>query len=143
MKYYTITNHHFHAKEGINKEQCLDFHYNGRHGKHDSLKWNEGSDLPEQKMSVKSAKFSLCSGGQLRGNSLDEMLDDYFERVASKTFAYVTRAYGVYEMNANEFRQFLKQFGYFTSESGKNNGLIKIKAKDESQTMLQWLAARV
>jgi hypothetical protein len=143
MKHYTITNYHFHAKEGINKEQCLDFHYNGRHGTHDNLKWNEGSDLPEQKISVKSAKFSLCAGGQLKGNSLNEMLNDYFARVASKIFAYVTKTYEVYEMNAHEFREFLKIFTYFTKESGQNNGAIKIKAKDESKIMLQWLAARV
>lgn len=142
MKHYTITNYHFHTKEGINKQQCLDFYYNGRHGKHDNLKWNEGSDLPEQKISVKSAKFSLCAGGQLQGNNLSEMLNDYFARVASTIFAYVTRAYEVYEMNACEFREFLNLFTYFTRESSKNKGSIKIKAKDESADMLKWLAAR-
>lgn len=143
MRYYQITNHHFHEKEGINKEQCLDFHYNGRHGKHDNLKWYEGSDLPEQHISVKSAKFSLCAGGQLAGDSLLEMLDDYFARVASEIFAYVTKSYEVFEMNAVEFRAFLIEFGYFSRESSSNNGKIKIKAKDESKAMLKWLSERV
>lgn len=140
MTHYTIINHHFHAKEGINKEQCLDYHYNGRHGKHDNLKWNEGSDLPEQKMSVKSAKFSLCAGGQLAGATITEMIADYFNRVASTVFAYVTKTYEVYEMNANEFKDFLEVFGYLSYES--SNHKIKIKAKDESQIMLKWLSER-
>lgn len=143
MKTYTIINLHLHEKEGINKEQCLDEYYNHRHGKHDNLKWCEGSDLPEQKMSVKSAKFSLCAGGQLVGNTLNEMLNDYFTRVASTVFAYVTKDYRVYEMNATEFREFLETFTYFTLESGKNKKTIKIKAKDESKIMLQWFRERV
>ena len=143
MKYYQITNYHFHEKEGVNKEQCLDFYYNGRHGKHDNLKWYEGSDLPEQHISVKSARFSLCAGGQLIGSDLLEMLDDYFARVASQTFAYVTKAYEVYEMNATEFRAFLVEFGYFERESSKNGGKLKIKAKSESKAMLAWFSERV
>ena len=141
---YCITNHHFFAgNEGMNKEQCLDFYYNGRHGKHDNLKWDEGSDLPEQHISVKSARFSLCAGGQLIGSDLLEMLNDYFARVASQTFAYVTKAYEVYEMNATEFRAFLIEFGYLEKESSRNGGKLKIKAKSESKAMLAWFSERV
>ena len=142
MLHYTIINHHFHAKEGINKEQCLDYHYNRRHGNHDNLKWNEGSDIPEQHISVKSAKFSLCAGGQLAGETIKEMIDDYFARVASLVFAYVTKNYEVYEMNATEFRAFLEQFAYISRESETNGGKSKIKAKSESKAMLEWLRAR-
>ena len=141
MTTYTIINYGFHAKEGINKEQCLDYHYNRRHGRHDNLKWNEGSDLPEQHISVKSAKFSLCAGGQLAGDTMQEMISDYFARVASLIFAYVTKDYKVYEMNASEFREFLEKFGYLSYESDTKK--IKIKAKSESKMMLEWFEARV
>lgn len=142
MTTYTIINYNFHDKEGINKEQCLDYHLNGRHGKHDNLKWNEGSDIPEQKMSVKSAKFSLCAGGQLQGNDINEMITDFFNRVASTVFAYVTKNYEVYEMNATEFKEFLEQFGYLSYESGHHDK-IKIKAKSESKMMIEWFKTRV
>ena len=142
MKHYSITNHHFTAKNGINKEQCLDYHYNGRHGNHDNLKWYEGSDIPEQKISVKSEKFSLTSGGQLKGDNLTEMLNDYFARVASVIFAYVTNDYQVYEMNATEFREFLENFTRLEKDSTKNGGKIKVRAKTESQEMLAWLYSR-
>lgn len=135
---YSITNYHFfETNEGINKEQCLDFHYNGKHDKHDNLPWNEGSDLPEQRMSVKSAKFSLCSYGQLNGDGFEAKLDDFFARVASIRFAYITKEYVVYEMNATEFRMFLERFSYL-SEVKKSGG--KIKGKGESKIMLEWLA---
>ena len=142
MTHYNITNHHFHNNNGINKEQCLDFHLNGRHGKHDNLRWYEGSDLPEQKMSVKSARFSLTAGGQLRGESLEEMLTDFFARVASERFAYVTETYTVYEMNATEFREFVLTFGTIEKDSSKNGGRKKIKAKSESQKMIEWFEMR-
>lgn len=143
MKHYHIINYHFNTNEGINKEQCLDEFFNKRHGKHDNLKWNEGSDLPEQKMSVKSARFSLCAGGQLKGETLSEMITDYFARVASIVFAYVTKEYAVYEMNATEFREFLEKFATLERESSKNGGKIKVKAKSESKAMIQWLTERV
>ena len=143
MKHYTIINHHFHDKEGINKEQCLDYYYNGRHGKHDNAKWYVTSDIPEQSISVKSEKFSLCAGGQLAGETIAEMIDDYFTRVASLVFAYITKNYEVYEMNAQEFREFLEQFSYISRESTSNGGKTKIKAKSESKAMIKWLEARV
>ena len=142
MTHYNIINHHFHNNNGINKEQCLDFYLNGRHGKHDNLRWYEGSDLPEQRMSVKSARFSLTAGGQLKGESLEEMLTDFFARVASERFAYVTETYTVYEMNATEFREFMLTFGAIEKDSAKNGGRKKIKAKSESQRMIEWFEMR-
>ena len=141
IRYY-ITNHHFFdGNEGINKEQCLDFHFNGRCGKHDNEPFDKGSDLPEQRMSVKSAKFSLCSYGMLRGESFEEMLDDFFARVASTSFAYVTKTYEVYEMDAVEFREFLGLFSYASHDyNGKGS---KIKGRSESKKMLLWLSERV
>ena len=120
----------------------MDFFHNGRISKHENLKWDEGSDLPEQNMSVKGARFSLCAGGQLKGKNIHEMLNDYFARVASTRFAYVTCDYVAYEMDAKEFRMFLECFGTLEKESTKNGGKIKVKAKSESAEMLKWLEER-
>lgn len=143
MTHYTIEHHEFHTNNGINKERCLEYYLTGKPGKHDNLKWYEGSDIPEYNLSVKSAKFSLCSGGHLRGESLGEMLDDFFARVASTRFAYVTVTYEVYEMDKREFREFLEMFGTLSRESTSNGGKTKIKGKHESKAMLEWFALRV
>ena len=142
MKAYAITAIRTHKNEGINKQQSMDFFHNGRTGRHDNLKWYETSDLPEQSMSVKSARFSLCAGGQLKGKNIQEMLDDYFARVASIKFTYVTCDYVAYEMDAKEFRAFLECFGTLEKESTQNGGKIKVKAKSESKEMLKWLKER-
>ena len=72
---------------------------------------------------------------------MHEMISDYFARVASLIFAYVTKDYQVYEMNASEFKEFLEKFGYLSYESDTKK--IKIKAKSESKAMLEWFKARV
>ena len=143
MKHFKIENVALHQKTGINKEWALSLHFLGYcPTKHDKTPWNVGSDIEPLKISVKSDRFSLTAGGQLRGQSKAEMLDDYFNRVASKVFAYVTKSYEVYEMNPAEFKEFLEQFGYISRESSSNGGKTKIKAKDESRAMLAWLAER-
>ena len=143
MTHYTIINHHFHEKEGINKERCLSYHLTGNPGKHDNLRWFEGSDIPEFSLSVKSVKFSLCMGGHLKGDTMSEMLDDFFARVASTRFAYVTANYEVYEMDKREFREFLDEFGSLSRESTSRGGATKIKGKHEGRAMLEWFTSRV
>jgi hypothetical protein len=77
----------------------------------------------------------------LRGESFEEMLDDFFARVASTSFAYVTKTYEVYEMDAVEFREFLGLFSYASHDyNGKGS---KIKGRSESKKMLLWLSERV
>lgn len=143
MTYYTIQNIEMYTNRGQNAEASLAFAKVGEVRKHDNLRWDRGSDIPEFHISVKSEKFSLCGGGQLHGNNLSEMLDDYFARVASTVFAYVTKDFGVYEMNACEFRNFLDEFGSISRESSKNGGKVKVKALSESRRMLEWFAERV
>ena len=143
MKTYIVPFKPFHSKPGTNKEQCLDYLLNGRHGKHDNLRWNEGSDLPEQRMSVKSARFSLTAGGQLSGTTLAEMLDDYFSRVHSTSFTYITNDYVAYQMNATEFREFLNRFAKMERDSKKNGGKVKVRVPHETADLVAWLAERV
>ena len=146
MKHFKIENVALHQKAGINKEWALSLHFLGYcPTKHDKTPWNVGSDIEPLKMSVKSDRFSLTAGGQLRGQSKAEMLDDYFNRVASKVFAYVTNDYEVYEMNATEFRAFLECFTYTECDSSKNGGKLKLRAYRENRNdneMLKWLEER-
>lgn len=142
MTTYFISNISAYANHGQNCEASLSYEKTHAFRKHDNIKWYEGSDIPEFEMSVKSSKFSLCAGGQLKGATISEMLDDYFARVASKVFAYVSNEFKVYEMNATEFRAFLTEFSYLTYESQKNGGKAKIRAKAESKKMVEWLEAR-
>lgn len=147
MVYFKIEYVTLHEKAGINKEWALSVHLTGKHPKkHDTTAWNMGSDIEPLKMSVKSDRFSLTAGGQLIGKDKKEMLDDYFNRVASKRFAYVTNAYEVFEMNAQEFRAFLESFTYTERDSGKNGGKLKLRAYRETRNddeMLKWLFERV
>ena len=146
MKYFKIEYLTLNAKSGINKEWCLSQHLIGQHPiKHDHTAWNIGSDIEPLKMSVKSNRFSLTSGGQLRGNSKAEMLNDYFARVASTVFAYVTDTYEVFEMDATEFRAFLEVFTYEECDSSSKGGKLKLRAYRETRNnneMLNWLYER-
>lgn len=143
MTHYSITRTEIYPNKGMNKEACLALAKCHELRKHDNVQWYEGSDIPEYCMSVKSSKFSLCSGGHLKGDTLSEMLDDFFARVASTVFAYVTEEYEVYEMTATEFRSFLEVFSGLERESTKNGGKIKVKCRAESRKMLEWFAERV
>jgi len=100
--------------------------------------FDEGSDIPEFRASVKSSKATLTTK-PLNGVNFTEMLDDYFARVASTEFwwielndEYVT----VYKMSAEKFRKFTEMFAKLTSY-----GTIRY-AKTNSK-MLTWLDRNV
>lgn len=146
MRYFKIEYDTLHPEQGINKEWVLSQALIGTHPKrHNRTKWNEGSDIEPLKMSVKSNRFSLTAGGQLIGDSLTAMVDDYFARVASVQFAYVTCDYEVYVMNADEFKAFLLTFCTVERDSSKNGGRLKVRAPRETSNnnaIIEWLVAR-
>jgi hypothetical protein len=147
MKYFKIEYQVKHTNNGIAKEWSLCQALTGSHPiKHDRTAWNVGSDIESLHISVKSDRFSLTSGGQLHGQNKAEMLNDYFARVASTTFAYVTNTYEAYLMNATEFRAFLEAFTATECDSSKNGGKLKLRAYREERNdseMLKWLNERV
>lgn len=122
-------------------EQSLAYALTGEMRSHDHVAFDMGSDIPEYAMSVKSARFTLASANVLGGECLADMLNDYFERVASSVFAYVTNDMAVYMMDCNEFREFLERFAFLDRESEKNGGGYKVRAKSESKAMLKWFAS--
>ena len=123
-------------------ESVATFDAVGEIRRHDSVPFDKGSDIPEIHASVKSARFTLVSANISNGETLDEKLDDYFARVASSLFIYVTKDLTAYYMTAIDFRAFLEVFTALERESEKNGGGMKVRAKSESKAMLRWLEAR-
>ena len=128
---------------GNHCEQALAFTLTGEIRKHDKVPFYMDSDIPEYSMSVKSSGFTLASGKVNMGETFDEKLADFFGRVHSDKFAYVTVSMVAYIMDRNEFEQFLRTFGYMDRDSQKNGGLLKVKCRKESKKMLNWFEARV
>ena len=121
---------------GSHAQQVLDFTLTGNIRPHDHCKWNEGSDIPEFDMSVKSDRFTLAS--DLIGETMEEKINDYFNRTASKSFAYVATTGIAYIMNAIEFREFLMTFCSMQRDSMKNGGRMKVRFAHETKKVLQW-----
>ena len=131
------------ANWGNHCEQALAFTLTGEMRKHDKVPFYMDSDIPEYDMSVKSSGFTLASGNVNMGDTFDEKLADFFSRVHSNKFAYVTVNMVAYVMNKSEFEEFLRTFAYMDRDSKKNGGLMKIKCRRESQKMLNWFESRM
>lgn len=125
---------------GDRAEQDLRHMLTGKMLKHDATPFDKGSDIEEFHMSVKSARATLVSAGLMQATTFEGQVDEYFQRVASTAFAYVTKSNVAYIMNAHEFRAFIETFGSFQRESEKNGGGYKIRFKSESKALLNWLA---
>ena len=128
---------------GNHCEQALTFTLTGEIRKHDHVPFYIDSDIPEFNMSVKSSGFTLASGKVNMGETFEEKLSDFFGRVHSDKFAYVTVDMVAYVMDKGEFEQFLRTFCYMDRDSKKNGGLLKVKCRKESQKMIQWFSERV
>ena len=112
--------------------------------KHDSTAYDRSSDVNvgSEHISVKSSKFTLMSGTLCRGlDSFDAIWNLYAENAHSNRWVYVTADYTAYEMDKNEFQQFVYQFCGLEKDSVKNGGNWKIRCKAESKKMLKYLEA--
>ena len=113
--------------------------------KHDAGAYDTSSDVNcgSTHISVKASKFSLMSGSLCEGlENFDAIWNLYESKCHSNTWVYVTADYIAYEMNMNEFEQFVYEFCKLERESEKNGGAMKIRCKAESKKMLKWLAER-
>ena len=128
---------------GNHAEQALAFTLTGEIRLHDSVPFYADSDIPEFNMSVKSSGFTLASGKINKGETFDEKIQDFVNRVHSDKFAYVTLDMTAYIMDISEFVEFLYAFCYLNRDSKRNGGLLKIKCKKESQKMLDWFQAHI
>jgi len=133
------------SNKGIAREWALCKHYGVERTAHDSVAYDKGSDLVAygKNISVKASRFSLMSGSLCEGlEDFDSIWNLYESKVHSDTFAYVTEDFRVFEMDINEFKEFVKAFGRLDRESKKNGGKVKIKCLKESKKMVEWLSMR-
>ena len=127
-------------REGYNNGQyaqaVADFTLMKKDRASDSVKFDEGSDIPELKVSVKAERFTLALN--VNGETVAEQVTDYLERVHSTGWIYVSKnGYG-YGMNKAEFTEFLK-IGCRSSlsdTSGRHNQPIQkvVRGSEESTT---------
>lgn len=94
------------ANFGNHAEQCLTYMLTGELRTHDHIRYDKGSDIPEFHMSVKSAKFTLMSGNLCESQDFDGIVEEFFQKTASKQFAYVTKDMVAYIMTAEIFKEF-------------------------------------
>lgn len=130
---------------GDRAEEDFDYMLNGTISGKDSLSYAVSSDVFHNGVgiSVKSSHFTLMSAKLANSEDMAEQLDFYFSTVHSTLFAYVTKEYAAYMMNAVEFREFLELFCTMERESQKNGGGMKVRCRAESAKMVKWLEARV
>lgn len=119
-------------------EALLSYQLMGTLEKDANTSFCDGSDieLGETGISVKSSKATLTSV-KLEGLTVEEMLNDYFNRTASNLWAWVVvldESFLTYYMNAETFREFTMTFGSI------QNGVIRYKTS--SRKMLNWLEER-
>jgi hypothetical protein len=104
-----------------------------------NIKWCDGSDINDLKISCKSYRFSLTS--ERLGNDYETVKNEYFNRVHSILWHYIIIDNGyliVYEMNKKEFETYLDKFHIF------ENGIIRgIRNKKDINNMLQWFESLI
>ena len=127
------------ANWGNHCEQALAFTLTGEIRLHDHVAFDKDSDIPEYAMSVKSSGFTLASAKVNHGDTFEEKLNDFMNRVHSEKFAYVSFDMVAYIMTKEIFEKFVRTFCYLDRESKKNGGGIKIKCRKETQKMIEWL----
>ncbi|MBR4155409.1 MAG: hypothetical protein IKU01_01720 [Bacteroidales bacterium] len=112
----------------------------------DCIPYDKGSDIEELKMSVKSSGASLACIYRNSNTAEDfkSIIAEYFANVHSVRWCYVVlidNTANLYEMNAEEFKEFLMNWAGMSKESGKE--CYKIKFKKTSGIMVKWLEEKV
>ena len=129
------------ANNGQHSQQVVDFTLTGNIRKADNHKWDADSDIPELNMSVKSPRFTLAYA--LNGETKEEKIADYFSRVKSTSWAYITTEGIIYIMNRVEFYEFLMFCTDLQRSSSSNGGHYTIRQNHETQKIRNWLKALV
>lgn len=127
---------------GDAREWALCAHFGIERNTHDSVAYDKASDCSANGhgYSVKASGATLMSGALCNGlETMESIWELYTERVHSDRFVYVTENWTAYEMNLNEFGEFIKAFGRCERESAKNGGAMKIRIRKESSKMVAWL----
>lgn len=127
---------------GMHAEQALCYTLTGELRKHDRVRYDIGSDIPEYDMSVKSSKFTLMSGKLAHADTFEGIVEEFFANVHSERFAYVTQSMKAYIMDKETFKEFVYRFCELGRESQKKGGNLKVRMKAESCAVLVWLAIK-
>lgn len=128
---------------GQHAEQLLAYTLTGEIRKHDRVRFDMGSDIPEYHMSVKSGGFSLMNGNCCESQDFEGIVEEFFNRVVSTKFAYITKDLTVYVMDMAQFREFVQMFCYLGRESSRNGGRRKVQMRAESKKTLAWLVENI
>ena len=108
----------------------------------DAVPFDKGSDIEELNASVKSSGASLAC---LYGDDKAGIIAEYFARVHSSMWIYamqVDEEWWFYQMNAEEFAEFLEEFSGLVRESGKEIR-YKVRMKKTSSKMVKWFEERL
>lgn len=117
---------------GQHAEQLFIYTATGEIRKASNLPFTKGGDFED--IQIKSARATVCKG-------LD--LDSHLQKDKAQRYAYVRADFKVaYIMSPTEWREFVSQFGTITRESSKNGGAEKIRLKQETEQMREWLERR-
>ena len=138
---YTMDNGRTYKNTGEWIESIIKYHRGYDYLVNPATSYDKGSDIEQMNASVKSSGASLAS---VYGDTVEEILNEYFEKVHSSLwiFGVVTDSTMTeYHMNAIEFREFCNEWGVLAKESGSEK--IKIRFKKVSTKMLRWFEERV
>lgn len=120
---------------------------NGFHFDMDCVPFDKGSDIETLNMSVKSSGASLAClyREEKSAEAWESLINEYFHRVHSTAWMYVALVddeWKLFIMNAEEFKQFVREWGTWDKETKKEQVLYKIRLKKTSGKMLRWLEER-
>ena len=120
----------FYTNNGQHAEQVARYTLTGEICKADNKPFTVGADCLD--IQIKSARATICKG-------LD--LANHLRQDKAQRYGYVVKDFSVmYIMNKAEYLEFCNLFATVTRESTRNGGAIKLRLKDETKAMLEWLA---
>ncbi len=101
--------------------------------------YDEGSDIESTHTSVKGFNFTLAS--KIKADSFEEVLDIFWKNVASTNFSFTWREGDErieYNMNADEFNQFLYRFASYAKDRKTIRGpKLSIKKRQEIEAWFE------
>lgn len=115
---------------GQHLEQWFRHTLTGKIEKADNIAHDKGTDFLNY--SIKSARATVCKGTDLNA---------YLDTDKATEFVYITKSGIAYVMTRVIYTEFVKAFSYVTQGSAKDKG-TKLRLKDESKALLQWLEER-
>ena len=127
---------------GQEAEYQLRYQTTGVICKADKIPFDEGSDIPEFDMSVKTCRYSLTYK-ELAGNTVEQKMDDFCKRVVSTMFCYIDENDRIHLMPLSVFRTFVESFHELTYASDDHSKAIirgKRISKKADDPMRVWLA---